>query len=662
MKFIFSIFLILLIGLAPQRLEAKRKKGIDKALSGAWNIRNKEPDTALKTTQEVLNGIYGEITKKQEIKAYDLQYESYRKKHQWDKAIEVLDVQLKQYPKDKEVVRKIIFRKVDCYRRKRQNYDKAVKELNEFVKANQAERELCAEVLLRSCDFLRDSKKYPEYYATAQKALKLAQGNLQLEINALWQMQEAAGRMKNEEKRAQAFLDSLKPKYREFLRSNDVEYRISLYADSLMRMKRYSQARDFLKKEIPNCQNQEPAQQWAMKIANSLYDEKKYPEAFVAYEKVITEHPNVTREWRGAQNRRVECLMNQKKFKEALQEQRIVFDDSNHEGDVRWAIERFGHLFWEIDKNNDRTDELYKFQVYGPAGEDKKPGTADDLKNPILKIPYPKNSNRRKILSKVIAESGDSSEEARLRGMRFLYMGQPKAAALHFLDALKRYTGKEFNKPVIDLVLKGIRGIKGDSHSVPNATNFIIYGPAGKDGQKGTADDAKNPFKGLGLPSTKSLPSASKENKAKLTKLWQELVRVAGNPKEERNRRKICIKALRRIYETAAVDSKLMLADTTKMMDQAHTKDRQIHGELMLLAMAGKRQYQISLQPLINFQSDIQVALSKSGEKMDPKIAGDIKKSVDRSLSYIKKSTAPPKLRLPKPKKQKKKKPRKKKK
>jgi hypothetical protein len=48
-----------------------------------------------------------------------------------------------------------------------------------------------------------------------------------------------------------------------------------------------------------------------------------------------------------------------------------------------------------------------------------------------------------------------------------------------------------------DMILIGVRAVRGHSVGLDAFYNFVNYGPAGPDGKPGTADDLADPFAAL---------------------------------------------------------------------------------------------------------------------------------------------------------------------
>jgi hypothetical protein len=82
----------------------------------------------------------------------------------------------------------------------------------------------------------------------------------------------------------------------------------------------------------------------------------------------------------------------------------------------------------------------------------------------------------------------------RYRAFTYIYTGHPKDALRCFLDAFGRSTGGEFRDAGYDLLVHGVRPVRGYAGDFQPFVDYVSFGPAGEDGKPGTADDLKDPF------------------------------------------------------------------------------------------------------------------------------------------------------------------------
>jgi hypothetical protein len=136
------------------------------------------------------------------------------------------------------------------------------------------------------------------------------------------------------------------------------------------------------------------------------------------------------------------------------------------------------------------------FQRYGPAGEDGKPGTADDLENPLKgltpAIPEP------------LAQCVRAEAEKRIAGKDFRTAGFLLLAGARVPDALAAFRqartrtvfdGRALLEHAYD-VLAVLKARDGHVFGADAYLDFQRYGPAGKDGKTGTPDDLRDPLAG----------------------------------------------------------------------------------------------------------------------------------------------------------------------
>jgi len=143
------------------------------------------------------------------------------------------------------------------------------------------------------------------------------------------------------------------------------------------------------------------------------------------------------------------------------------------------------------------------YQKYGTAGEDGKPGTADDCKDLLANVANPLPPAVIAALEAQLKTMvpGPSTVYATLRdrGVIYLALGKP-------LDALRSFRSA-YDAASIAQVKEGSalvpRALKAVDGSVFRANAYLLYqkhGASGPDGKAGTPDDLTDPLAKLALP------------------------------------------------------------------------------------------------------------------------------------------------------------------
>lgn len=138
------------------------------------------------------------------------------------------------------------------------------------------------------------------------------------------------------------------------------------------------------------------------------------------------------------------------------------------------------------------------YQVHGPAGPDKKPGTPDDLPNPLAALAPQADPELDKLLEAALAARPASVAGHRARGWAYLVWGKPKQALAEFKRAfaLCPLETTELTRAAQDIAL-GLKALHATPVGMEAFAEFQRYGPNGPDGKPKTADDLTDPLAGL---------------------------------------------------------------------------------------------------------------------------------------------------------------------
>ncbi|NQT86083.1 tetratricopeptide repeat protein [bacterium] len=433
------------------------------------------------------------LTRDETLKAYDILYYVHRQKKRRAEAIAAMDGLLEALPDDAEAGRTASSRLFQEYW-EWNKFDDGLARTDAFIQRRTADKGACADAWFWKSRFHQRKKQYDDSLAAGKAAIGLEPGNDKRIADVLWHMSDVAwGANKMEE--AEAALRRLfEPKYFQHRPEWDQLNAQRRYGDTLDRLKRYADACTHYLALEKQEKKADVAQDWCLRIGRALMAQEKYDEALRAFERVFTAHGAVTTQWLSAQVTLVDILQRQGKLKEALQAARIALDASPDRTQITNQVRTIADLLRRIDNHVGRANLAINYQRFGPDGEDKKPGTADDVKDPLPALGYPSYPERERAFEKTRKEAGDDSTASRLRAYTYIYTGKPKKALPHFLDALGRAQSDRFRYVGPELIIVGVRAARGYAGNLQPFVDFVNYGPAGPDGKTGTADDLKDPF------------------------------------------------------------------------------------------------------------------------------------------------------------------------
>jgi len=146
------------------------------------------------------------------------------------------------------------------------------------------------------------------------------------------------------------------------------------------------------------------------------------------------------------------------------------------------------------DMNLLRANQFLNYQKHGPAGEDGKKDTKDDLTNPLAGYqPVLPQDHAQWITAK--AEALTKGNAWRDAGYAWLYACQPdkSLAALKRARSLCPFEERAINELTRDIVT-ALKAKHGDTFGAESFLAFQRFGPHGEDGKPGTKDDLNDPL------------------------------------------------------------------------------------------------------------------------------------------------------------------------
>lgn len=413
------------------------------------------------------------------------------------------------------------------------------------------------------------------------------------------------------------------PKYRVHPRLKDRQANERVIT-GLIKLKRQPEAIALLKEWEQTDPDLSLRPRWCLSAARTAQAAGDPDGALESYKRLFTAHASVptSEGWFEAQSAIVEGLIRQKDLPGALKACHILFDAANDQGQLTGVVSTMADLLTKIDGNNKRARALVEFQLFGAAGKDGKPGTADDLTNPMPEIGYPDDPARQAAFAKGFAEVGDSAAAMFHRGQLCLYAGRPDAAASLYLQAARQSGMEQWPTYVSAAVMNGWRPLNGTGHGMDAVAKYFA----------GDAN-AEDPFKSLQLASPPwSMPTPTEAQQKQLAEARQSLWQIAEDATLPPNVRTSALRGLARISEASPADE---LERCLKLTQDAEAGVRDLATQLALKCARGDG---VSLAPVAAFLSAdrLPANVSKKADADFKRIA----KSIDRLGS--------PKLGVPK--------------
>jgi hypothetical protein len=148
-----------------------------------------------------------------------------------------------------------------------------------------------------------------------------------------------------------------------------------------------------------------------------------------------------------------------------------------------------------VDGHPLRANRYIEFQKFGPVGKDGRPGTPDDLRDPILGTALWLGAERRRELDDEIAACPPGYEGTRRRAYLLLASGRTDEGLEKMLFAC-RMSGSSpaASASAINDVAAAIKAADGHILRANKYLRYQKYGPAGPDGARGTGDDLGDPL------------------------------------------------------------------------------------------------------------------------------------------------------------------------
>lgn len=490
--FLIASFVVSLPG--PTVGEPSEHERLDKLVSKASDLRHARKYRESTTFCE---GVIGDktATPKHVRDAFSILFDVHRRQRKYAEVLKAADRMLKALPNDPEGQTQALLAQADALRDSGK-YDDAIAKAREIVEKHPESKAACMSAHLKASYLLLRARKYEEAYQEAQKCTEADPENHKLVTEGLWHMKDAALRMGDSEKCLAAIERLREPKHFEYLGRRD-QYLYRERGDCFVRLERPSEATAHYEQLAKEHADLRFRQECLLRAASVYTTTEKFDTALKTCERVILEFPTQDDRWYSAQRQIVETLKRQEKYVEAVKAARLCLDGAWDHRILADNVRLIAELLKTIDTHVARANQLIRYQSSGPAGIDGKPGTADDLRDPLQGFPRPKYPEREKVFAEARKNAGDDAKSSRYRAMTWLYTGYPRKALECYLDAFGRAGARDWEKLGKSLVLVGARAAQGHPAGLYRFFNYVNYGPNGPDGKPKTPDDLKDPFAAL---------------------------------------------------------------------------------------------------------------------------------------------------------------------
>ena len=432
-------------------------------------------------------------TKDQKLQAFDTMAYAYAQKRSYADHIKLMDRLRALFPGDAAVDRKALLAQIGVYRTWKKPTE-GLAAASELAEKHAADKPTVAAAHAHRAYFFYRARKYEDCYDAADKAVALDPENHEQVLAVLRLLSDAAWSKGHMERCLAASLRMLEPQLAALTPEHELPGRQKRPGECLVRLERHDDARDHFLKVEKATPDPRAAQEFCYLAARAALDGKHYDQALATFDRVFTSYPDRTDYWPHAQQGIVDAHRAAGRFPQAIAAARILLDAARDRGGVANYTRLIAELFRAIDNHLGRANQMINFQRFGPLGEDGKPGTPDDLKNPLAAIRYPDCSARDKALAKARKEAGDDAKAAHFRAVTYTYTGQPREALRHYLDAFARAHGSDYRSIGPEMIAVGARAVRGHPVGLEAFAEFVNHGPDGPDGKPGTPDDLKDPF------------------------------------------------------------------------------------------------------------------------------------------------------------------------
>jgi len=263
-------------------------------------------------------------------------------------------------------------------------------------------------------------------------------------------------------------------------------------AEVLALARSFDESRRLYQELMGETYDSETQANYLLRIGKGCLEEKAYAEAIAVSQRLLTSYPLLTERCAEALKGIYSVYMDQQAYEKALVAAARYYGAAKSAASIKDASLCITQTLRAVDGNLVRTNEYLKFQMLGPAGEDKKLGTADDLKNPLAALfgdGIAPSAEEVKLLDGALAKF---AKDPRSCACILLYFGKPRQALSEFkkIHIACPVGDKNFQQTVDDMLI-ALKGINGHVFDGPVLAEYLTYGPKGKSGQEQLTDPLK---------------------------------------------------------------------------------------------------------------------------------------------------------------------------
>jgi tetratricopeptide (TPR) repeat protein len=487
--------------------------------------RFKEAETAAdaKKFDEAI-ALYGEIGDDKKVKLEDRtraltkQFELLRNQKRYDDAIASIRKQL-ALPSDVQRQKQLNFWIAEVQVAAKQ-LDAGIATLRELAGKYPDDPDTVVSAQLTIAGHLGREKQFVPAAEAYEAAFKAMDADDPRAADLLWNTSTQSFVGEQYEKSIAAAEKLLDARYRTWPRGQNGEV-IDRIAAAYGKLKRSADAVALYRKHETLDPNPLFRSRWCLRAAQTAQQAGDLPAARDAYRRLMIDHAadGSTEGWWDAQVHYIDGLIDAGNAAEALKHTRILMDVASDVNQLTFAYQKMGGLLEKIDGNRNRMKDLVNGTLFGPAGRDGKPGTADDNKDVLSTIEYPADAERNAAFAKAFATLGDDAAATYHRAHLCLYSGHPKQAYALLADATRRAGHADWTNYAASLVMNGLRVARGPG-GLDDAARFLLSG------------EGENPF--TDIPAVAStpwpVPALSADDKQKITAVSEGLLDLATNP------------------------------------------------------------------------------------------------------------------------------------
>jgi len=233
--------------------------------------------------------------------------------------------------------------------------------------------------------------------------------------------------------------------------------------------------------------------------AQQLAADKRWLDAAGVCQRLVATFPQEPATCFAAQCLAAEALLEARLLDEALGAASVLYGAApNAEKEITEAVNLVMQCLKLKYRSIALANRFVAFQAHGPNGEDGRPGTGDELVNPLADVQWAPPAHIDALFKKTLEGLPEDFAGRRWRGYLYLYWGKPKLALKELVWRFDHAPLQEraINEAIDDVVV-GLKAHSGHTLAGEQFMDYQRYGPEGKDGKKGNDDDLKDVLEGL---------------------------------------------------------------------------------------------------------------------------------------------------------------------